>query len=462
MFKKILLLLLFTAILSCKNKDSDTPKTTWISGQIVNPKLDYIIFSQGDQILDTLKLDSNNFFLYKTQKIKAGLYSLKHNESQVFYIKPGDSLLIHLNTMDFDESLAYSGRGGQENNLLMDLFLENETEINNLPKWYSDSPRVFERKIDSLKELKIQKIKDFLQNNEVSENFKKVVDANIKYSHYSKKELYAAASAGSHKEIPANFFDFRKNIDFGNNTLRFYYPYYRYLNRYFDNVISSNYNQSVINNRNSYEYNYKKLELIDSLVKTDSLKNSLLRYNIVRYLVNAKNAQEEQKLYSVYSKMTTDEKHREEVKKLADATVKISSGNLVPNILLVNTANIVQDLQSIINSPTVLYFWSAQSVMQFKNIHRRAAELKSKYPEYDFIGINTDSHFKRWRETIEKTGYNSAKEFQLENVSDAQKKLVLNSINKVIILDKKGIILEGNSNMFNNNFEELLLGYLNK
>jgi len=31
-----------------------------------------------------------------------------------------------------------------------------------------------------------------------------------------------------------------------------------------------------------------------------------------------------------------------------------------------------------------------------------------------------------------------------------------------MIVDKGGIILEGNSNLFNQNFESLLLGYLNK
>ncbi len=90
------------------------------------------------------------------------------------------------------------------------------------------------------------------------------------------------------------------------------------------------------------------------------------------------------------------------------------------------------------------------------------AELKSKYPEYQFFGINTDTHFKKWRETVNKAGYNSNTEFQLENRADAEKELILNSMNTVFIVDKNTVILEGKTNMFNTNFEELLLGYLNK
>ena len=145
LFKKILLLLLFTALLSCINKEENAVQTTWISGQIVNPTLDYVVFSKGNIILDTVKLDSNNFFLYKTDKIKSGLYSFKHNETQVFYIEPGDSILMHINTMDFDESLAYSGKGGEQNNLLMDLYLMNEIENQNLPNWLRHTFPFFEK-----------------------------------------------------------------------------------------------------------------------------------------------------------------------------------------------------------------------------------------------------------------------------------------------------------------------------
>lgn len=463
LFKKILPLLFLIALISCNNnKDTEIHGTTLISGQIINPKLDYIIFSQGDRVLDTVKLDSNNFFRYKTDKIKAGLYSLKHNETQVFYIEPGDSLLLNVNTMDFDESLAYSGKGASQNNLLMDLYLTNESENKNLSRWYSLSPEVYEEKVDSLRSIKLNEYKDFLKYNEVSEGFKKVALASINYDYYSKKELYTAANMGSSKTIPQSFFDYRKKIDFGGNDLRFYYPYYRFLNRYFDNIISSSYGSKKVMDRNSFDYNYKRLKIIDSTITQDSLKNSLLRYNTIRYLLNAKNAEEEQKIFTIFSKLSTDESHLREIDKLAQATIKLSAGKIIPNILLVNADNVVKDLHSIVKTNTVLYFWSSQYVAQFKNIHNRTAELKSKYPEYDFIGINTDTNYKKWRKIITNSGYNNAGEFQLENVADAEKKLVLSSMNKVIILDKNSKILEGNTNMFNRNFEELLLGYLNK
>src|SRR5690606_21153835 len=70
LFKKILLLLLITTLFSCKDKNENTVRTTYIGGQIVNPTVNYIIFSKGNEILDTVKLDGKNFFQYKTEKIK--------------------------------------------------------------------------------------------------------------------------------------------------------------------------------------------------------------------------------------------------------------------------------------------------------------------------------------------------------------------------------------------------------
>jgi len=58
---------------------------------IVNPKMDYVILSHGNNVLDTIKLDSKNYFAYKTDKITSeGLYTIKHNETQVFFAQPGD------------------------------------------------------------------------------------------------------------------------------------------------------------------------------------------------------------------------------------------------------------------------------------------------------------------------------------------------------------------------------------
>ena len=451
---------MFVALFSCKDKDSSSIETTWIGGQIVNPKVDYVIFAQGEYILDTVKLDSNNFFLYHTDKMKKGLYILRHNETQVFYINPGDSLLLHVNTLDFDESLAYSGRGAEKNNLLMDLYLKNDSENKLLPQWYTLSPKEFTKKIDSLEKRKIKKYDDFISKNKVDEEFKKVATASIKYDNFSKKELYAIANRLRADQLGKDYYKYRKKIDFEREELRFYYPYYRFLHRYFTNLIVSKNEPGI--SRISYQFSLDKMKAIDSVISNDSIKNSLLRITAKRYLFSAKVAEEEKRFYEEFKKVNNNPKHLKEISELTEVTIKMSKGNPVPNILLLTSDNTVTGLHNIIKKPSVLYFWSAKAPNQARVIHSRIAELKSKYPEYDFLGLNTDDHYRNWRSNVNSMGYDPTMEYQLENVSESEKTLVLSSMNKSIILDKDKMILDGSTNIFNTGFEELLLGYLNR
>lgn len=463
LFKKLLLFLFLIGFIACQNKDADRKKnTTWISGQIINPKVDYIIFSKGSETLDTVKLDSNNFFLFRSEEITPGLYSFRHHENQIMFLEPGDSLMLYLNTIDFDESLAYSGRGAERNNLLMDFFLSNETDINNLAKWYPLTAEEFVIKIDSTKRIKIAHYEEYKKKNKTSPDFNEVIQANLDYHYYSQKELYATANSVKIEEFPDSFFAYRDNIDFGNENLRFYYPYYRYLYRYLNNLAIQDQKTLGSSHNSDFGYNYRKIQLTDSLIPLETLKNSFLRHTAIQYILNADVAEEQKKFFDTYAQMTSNKADIKEVQDLVNATMKLTPGNVVPDVMLANADGVSKLLSEVINSPSVIFFWSTKYVAQYRNSHIRSAELKSKYPEYDFIGINTDSHSKSWRETITKEGYNSKSEFQLESLTEGQKTLVLNSLNKVMLIDKNKKILEGNCNMFHHNFENILLENLNK
>lgn len=462
MSKKLLFtFLLFFALFSCNNKRHSQDGSTFISGMIVNPKMDYVILSHGNNVLDTIKLDSKNYFAYKTDKITSeGLYTIKHNETQVFFAQPGDSLVLHLNTLDFDESLNYSGRGAAKNNFLMTLFLTNEKEIKNLHKWYTLTPEEFTDKIDSLKQDKEKEFKEFLNRNQVSQRFKEVASASINYVYYSQKELYGAANKKRLGNLDEDFYSYRKNIDFGSENLRFYYPYYRFLIRFFDNLVLSRHDFGV--DRNSFEFSKGKLLAIDSLATTDSLRNSLSRFTATGYFLRAKEEAEQNRFLEEFKKVNNNPIHIEEIEELMENTINMSIGKTIPDVRLLSMENTIVNLHEIINKPTVLYFWSIHSLEQGRVIHNHASELKSKYPEFHFIAINTDDHFRQWRSQVNKEGYKHSEEFQFDDVTLAEKTLVLANLDKAIIIKKDKTILDGNTNMFNSGFEQQLLGFLNQ
>ncbi|MBT8255545.1 MAG: hypothetical protein KJO23_03310, partial [Bacteroidia bacterium] len=190
--------------------------------------------------------------------------------------------------------------------------------------------------------------------------------------------------------------------------------------------------------------------------------NRLLRSAATRYFLHAKNEKDERKLLDRFLALNTSMVDHKEVAYLAEATINLTPGHTIPNIKLLTAENTVKDLHSAINRPSVIYFWSSKSIKHYKNIHTRASELKSKYPEYSFIGINLDDHFKKWLKVVKNSGYDANSEYQMENFEDAEMKLVIDSMNKAMIVDADGIILNGNTNLFDISIERELLGFLNK
>jgi hypothetical protein len=444
----------------------DTPKDTWLGGQIINPKGDQVVIFKDGAAIDSAQLDANAFFRVRLDSINPGIYSFYHHEYQVFYLEPGDSLMLRVNTVDFDESLTYTGRGAARNNLLMDLFLMNEKENMLIPSYYSLDPLAYQKKIDSLRDKRLALYKKYLEHNSACDGFEEIVMANINYDSYSKKELYTSVHATNPEvassDFPRAFYAYRDSVDLGSANLRGYFPYYRFLNRYFDNLAFEAYRgDSRLFNRNSYLHNLNKIHIIDSMVGCPVLKNNLLRTSAKRYLIHGKDAHNEEHIVQLFLELNTDSEHHKEISELAAATLQLTPGKLLPSVQVVDFDNRTYDIHSIIKRPTVFYFWSGQSQMNTNNLHARAEELKNKYPEYDFKGINTDSNFRKWKELLVKSQYDRKQEFQLENLDDAQRKLLINSVNKAIILDRKGYILDANTNLFSPVFEESLLGYLN-
>ena len=110
----------------------------------------------------------------------------------------------------------------------------------------------------------------------------------------------------------------------------------------------------------------------------------------------------------------------------------------------------------------MIYFWSS-TYRSHIDSHKKADELKLKYPEIDFIAINVNNDdVKLWRNVIKQYRYNADNEYLLANPKEAKYKLAISPINKVMIIDEKGKIVNAHTSMFNIRFEEELLGLLNK
>ena len=138
--------------------------------------------------------------------------------------------MIRLNTLDFDESLVFSGQGSKKNNYLINLFLKLEDEEHFVYESSKLTPEKFLVKLDSIKNEKYESLNLFKEKYKPTEYFTNVAKTGIDYSYYRDKEIYPYRYFGIKTPLPIDslpngYFDFRKDIDYNQEELKEFYPY---------------------------------------------------------------------------------------------------------------------------------------------------------------------------------------------------------------------------------------------
>lgn len=464
--KKLLLVCCLGFLISC-NLEQNKEVQTWFGGEIINPQSDYVVLTKDNVVIDTIPLDRNNFFKYELTDVEPGLYSFVHREYQLVHIEPGDSIMLRVNTVEFDESLAYSGKGSEKNNFLIDMFLHNEQESKFMPNYYQKDAATFGQALDSMRSVRLKQLNEFNSKNQSSERFKAIAQASIDFDFYAKKEMYPFGHYGSnHLEnmtnLPSDFYAYRNNLDYGNHDIFTYYPYYRFLTVHLDNLAYTTYMNRAKFDRNSEIHIRTKLALIDSIITHDSLKDNLMYASARRFVLNSVDSTKNNTIATTFLNNSQSGAKQNEFKKLLNTCNNMVPGNTVPNQVIVTTDNTLKDLHSIINKPTVLFFWTSSSSRHNKRIHSKAAEMKEKYPEFNFYGFCLDSNPKKWLKLVASRAYNKDTEFRFDNPEKAENELVIINPNKAIIVDASGKVVENNTNIFGSSFELELLSLLNK
>ena len=298
------------ALISCKKDVNETAIDYGdLGGEIINPNTNYIVLSKNESIIDTVKLDGRNRFIYKIENLNEGLYTFRHGgEYQLILLEVKDSLLFRLNTLDFDESLVYSGKGDKKNNYFINEFLANEEEEKYIIKLCQLDGITFKKRVDSLKASKIKTLEHFTNKNEPSSLFLKIANANIDYSYYSSKEVYPFVHYGKNKAailkaLPENFYDYRNEINYNDEFLSSHHNYNKFLRYNLSNLslkTHDNHDANACYDRKSLCYNLDRLKLIDSLIINPNLKDDLLYHFTMGYLSKSKNEEHNNALLKSY------------------------------------------------------------------------------------------------------------------------------------------------------------------
>lgn len=467
MLRIFLLSLISSVLLGCVY-DVENTTETYIGGEIINPVLDYIVLLQKGKVIDTIALDSRNRFSYKFKTDTLGLFTFRHREGQLIHLEEGDSVLMRVNTIEFDESLSFSGKGAERSNFLANMYLHWEKENEGFTQNYQKNPADFEQLLDSLQNIRNRHLTRFLSKYEVSQEFQEIASAAVHLDNHQRKESYPFSHYGKDKlsfinKLPEDFYSFRESIDRNNSDLFDLYAYQRYLNAFIDNQAFMIYGDKESYNTMSYAHTYHEIEVINKYIKDAEIKDTQLQRTARIYLANSNDKKGVEQIFALLDKNISSPKVRARVESLYLAHKKMEAGNKIPDLLLIEPSPERKvTLSSRLNRPTVIYFWSYNNQMHMENTHKKIEELSSKYPEFNFLGINLDIENEMWQRHLKKHPHNVKNEYRFDNTRTARKKLVIDDISKTIVVDKYGIILNSHSNLHRATFENELLAYLNQ
>ncbi len=465
-----LFLICCTLLITGCNEDSSSADSVYIGGQINNPETDYVVISKDNKTIDTLYLDEKNQFGKDFKNLESGIYTFKHPpESQIMYMEPGDSIVIWLNTMSFDESLNFSGQGAEKSNFLLDMFLNNQSNNDLILTYYKIEPSEFAKITDSIKDQRLKKLEELKSRNKFSDEFLKTARASIDYEYYDLRERYTFLIRKYYntfaEKIPENFNEYRGEIDFNNKELQDYYVYTNLIDDYLraksiEDCAEDHKDHKACFNMNTFKNLKRRILLIDSISEIKSLKNEFIDRLAAQAITMAEG---ETRLDSVLNLLERiDYTDIESARELADIQETYFVGNSINELRAINTDGEEIKYGDIITKPTITYGWSLYSPAHHRWQHKIIGELKQKYPELDFLGVNIDiNEREEWLRTIETFGYDKKNEFQIARRTTS-KETFRKYLNKIFFVDSNGTIVKGDIQFGSPEFEQELLQFLNQ
>ncbi len=454
LLKTILLVFSLILMVSCQNENSND--VTYFGGKIINPKEGHVILFYQEKPIDTLYLDNDNKFMGSFDNVEEGLYHFMHGiEHQYIYLEPKDSLMLRLNTWDFDESLVFAGKGAERNNILIDCFLAYEQEKNFFYNAYRHQSDGFKNKVDSLLKTKMKKYNEFVGNHpEETEGYKQILKIALTYPAYARIERYPIAHVRSHKkdkfpEIDSSFYAFRSSISHNKSDLMYYPPYSNYVRNFL-------YNQTYALGHKPMHDNYSPkftndlLVTIHKNVSCETTRNAFLKQTVISHFYNKSSCDINEDTFNNYLSLTSNNDDKKLIKDLLNDTRLVRKNKSISNFVVKDYNDISRRIKDIIkNKNSLLFFWNPEFVSE-SYIASRIDYLTNKYPNIQFVEIKIDG-----KSTSHIRNIDIKNQFYLDANSTAHS-FLSSKLPRSILVDHNGLVINGYASISSKNVQPYL------
>ena len=204
-------------------------------------------------------------------------------------------------------------------------------------------------------------------------------------------------------------------------------------------------------------FNIRRLEVLDQTITGKLLRNNLARAIAFEEILNFDNHDEHELFLQYYATINTSPSYLAEVLALHKDISKMDYGKSLPKIQLQNSSRVTVSSASIPDGRTsVIYFWSQTQMNHFKRTHERVVRYKKQFPAYRFVGICIQPYNDLVRNYQEIMQIDPQNQLALVNFERVSNEWVITLLNKGIIIDQNGNILNGFANFSASDFTDLL------
>ncbi|WP_299104792.1 hypothetical protein [uncultured Tenacibaculum sp.] len=431
---RYILPLLLLILVGCNGAKEE--KLTSFGGKIINPKSKFVLLTDHDKFTDTIPLKSDNTFNSRYKNLKEGLYFFQHGpEHQYVYIEPKDSILIRLNTWDFDESLVFSGDNAEKNNALIEIFLDNEIDKKFLYETFELNSNLLKEKTDSLLQIKDTYYNSYKNNfPETSERFLSLLKIALTHQPYIFLEKSAIKNClkKTPEKLVDNYFDYRENVNRSLDSIMFYYPYNQL-------VISSIYNDVYQKgvSQNSENITLELLNSINSNIKDEQVRNRLLFNTTVKHFFSETCNYNSQKTLYTFFKFSTSIDDKKEIQRLINDTKKIKKGDQLPSFELIAPTGEMVDVSKFSKGKKTVIYFKNHKFSSDEYVSSRINHLIKTNPKINFLIVNSCKNASCFTKDID-----IKNQVRLSENSKA-KEFLSSKFSRMILVDEKGIVKNG-------------------
>ena len=196
-----------------------------------------------------------------------------------------------------------------------------------------------------------------------------------------------------------------------------------------------------------------KLHTVDTLIKNQRLKNTILNNVALIYLLQDQSLNNNERFFEEYFKLSNDSAQQKDILKIQASIQNLKNEKRLPNVRLVNTEGDKVNLNSLINKKTLIFVWTKNRMSHANASHNRALELLKTNSNLQIVSICIDGDHEDWVSLVDKYQHSNLIKLRSANFNELRDKWVITKIQRSLLLNKDATINQAFINIFDNNLE---------